>query len=129
MEYIVFAIDNNTDTHTVAKFLRHMDTAKAMGKMTGNMVHGVGYWEGILKPTYIVNRDDYKAHVAGSGYVDGQDGVLVAPHGTRQPAHVATADLSTVLTGLGPIQEVPKEEVHSWDAWTFNMTSGRYFAA
>ena len=29
---VIFAIDDNTDLHTVAKFMRHMDTAKAVHK-------------------------------------------------------------------------------------------------
>ena len=61
MEYVIFAIDNNTDTHTVAKFMRHIDTKRALGAMKGRMVQAIGYWEGILEPSYIMRKDDYLA--------------------------------------------------------------------
>ena len=57
---IIFAIDNNTDFHTVAKFMRHIDTARAMGYMKGGIVMATGYWEGELEASYIMDEIDYR---------------------------------------------------------------------
>jgi hypothetical protein len=129
MDNVIFAIDNNTDTHTVAKFMRHVDTQRSMGKLKGNMVQAIGYWEGILEPSYIMTRADYEAHVMASGYVDGQEAVLVAPQDSRQPAHVASVNLKEVHESLGAIREIMPEQAKTANAWTFNMSTSKYFAA
>ena len=90
LEKTVFAIDNNIVTHTLAKFLRHVDTQRAMGNLKGSIVHCIGSWvddDGYthLEPSYMVDSVDYYAVVADSGYVDKQICVLKVPGDTRQP--------------------------------------------
>lgn len=129
MEYVVFAIDNNTDNHTVAKFMRLMDTKRALGDMTGNMVQCIGNWEGILEVSYIVTTTDYVAHVIPSGYAKGQMAVMVVPASTRQPATIWDADLGKMQVVLGPVKEITAQDAKPDVAWTFNTTTGKYFTA
>lgn len=129
MDYVIFAIDNNTDTHNVAKFMRHVDTQRALGAMKGLMQQAIGYWEGILEPSYIMRRDDYEKVVAGSGYVDAQECVMVAPQDTRQPAHLASYNLSEFVASLGPLREISAKEAKQAQGWTYNLASNKYFSA
>lgn len=128
MEYVIFAIDNNTDVHTNAKFLRAIDTARVMGKMLGDtMVHAIGYWEGILEPSFILTRSDYMAHA--KGWAKDQECVLVVNDDDRQPAYVACPKTLKEFSCVGVIQEITPEQAKDEKAWTFNMTSGKYFVA
>ena len=129
MDYVVFAIDNNKDTHAVAKFLRHMDTKRALGELKGNMVHCVGNWEGILEVSYILRRDDYLAHVLPMGFTQEQEAIMVAPMRREQPASIMSHDLVDHLQELGPVRNIPAHEATPDVAWTFNTISGQYFTA
>jgi hypothetical protein len=129
MDYVIFAIDDNTNTHTVAKFLRHMDTKRAMGELKGNMVHCIGNWEGILEVSYILRRDDYLAHVLPMGFTQDQEAVMVAPTSTRQPASIMSHDLAEHFQELGPVRTIAAHEATPDVAWTFNTMSGKYFTA
>lgn len=76
MNYILFSIDNWHDVHTLAKFLRHMDTQRASSKMTSNMKMLIGGYEGKLELSFIIGDDDYFMHVHKSGYVDNQKEII-----------------------------------------------------
>lgn len=127
MDYVVFAIDNNDDIHTVAKFMRHMDTKRAMGDMKGAMVQAIGYWEGILEPSYIMRKDDYLAFA--QDYTKEQEAVLVAPENNRQPAYLMDAAMGDYIATLNPIRQVSAEDAKAAQGWTFNQTTGKYFVA
>ena len=75
-EYVIFAIDNDADLHTNAKFLRYMDEREVMGKTKGKMKLCIGSYKGKLERSYIVRWDDFMEHIAESGYVDNQESVL-----------------------------------------------------
>ena len=122
---VIFAIDNNTDTHTVAKFLRYMDTVRAMRKMNGTVTHCIGYWEGILEPSYMMDEIDYNAFVKDSGFVDDQDCVLHVPGDTRQPCALVYPNYTDWC--LGPMREVSASEAMKANAWTYVQATGKYF--
>ena len=126
MEYVIFAIDNGDNVHDRAKFLRHIDTVQAMGKMQGTMQLCIGYWEGILENSYILTVDDYRDFVVKYHFTDKQECVLVVPHDVRQPCHVATPKNLGFLSGVGVMREV--ESIDGLSAWTYNETSDKYFA-
>lgn len=127
MDYVVFAIDNNTDTHAVAKFMRHMDTQRAMGALKGQLVQCIGNWEGILEVSYILRRDDYTTFA--KSYTKEQEAVMIAPRDARQPASIVSPDLSTHMQELGPLRSIKAHEATPDVAWTFNTISGKYFTA
>lgn len=126
MEYVIFAIDNGQDVHARAKFLRHMDTAHAMGKMQGVMHQCIGYWEGVLETSYILTLKDYRDHVFPHGFTRDQQCVLIVPQDQRQPCHTASADTLEFIESVGPMREVSSPA--GLDAWTYNEALGKYFA-
>jgi hypothetical protein len=129
MAYVIFAIDNNNDTHAVAKFMRHIDTKRVMGEMKGEMVHAIGYWEGILEPSYIMHEDDYRDHVLPMGFTEEQDAVMMAPANRAQPAYLVDYDLTGFQVSLNPIKEVTAEEAKAAIGWTYNQQTGKHFVA
>lgn len=76
MKYTIFSVDNFTDLHTLAKFLRLVDTKHMMGEMNGTMKPLVGSYKGKLEYSFIMRTDDFFKHVANSGYVDKQECIM-----------------------------------------------------
>ena len=76
MDYVIFSIDNAHDLHTQAKFLRYMDTLRAMDKLKGNMVLVIGCYKGVLEPAFILKEEDFDGFVRHKGFVDNQESVL-----------------------------------------------------
>ena len=123
---IIFAIDNNTNTHAVAKFMRHVDTKRALGELQGGLVHCIGYWEGILEPSYMMDERDYRKFVEPMGFTDGQDCILHVPGDTRQPCTLEYSDGSTWT--VEPMYEVSKDNALHLNAWTYVQDTGKYFS-
>jgi hypothetical protein len=122
---ICFAIDNCSNLHETAKFLRLMDTQRALGKMQGTMVLCIGSYEGLLEPSYIVNEKDFYDIVEPSGYVNEQDCVLEIPGDTRQPCTLKYYDGGTY--SVGPMKRVHKDEVPYLNSWTYVQATQQYF--
>lgn len=122
---IIFAIDNNTNTHAVAKFMRHVDTKRALGELQGGLVHCIGYWEGILEPSYMMDERDYRKFVEPMGFTDGQVCIMHVPGDTRQPCTLEYQDGSTET--LHPMHEVSKDVAKFLNAWTYVQDTGKYF--
>ena len=122
---VIFAIDNNTDTHRVAKFLRYMDTVRAMRKMNGTLTHCIGCWEGILEPSYMMDEIDFDKFVKGSGYIEDQECVLHVPGDTRQPCTLVYPN--GVTHNVGTMREAPASEALQATGWTYVQATGKYF--
>lgn len=86
MEYVIFTYDKNSDTHMSAKFYRHIDTLRAMGKLKGKIIKTFGMYDGVIEDSFIARRDDFKDHILNSGYVSEQESFLMVPEDQRQPA-------------------------------------------
>ncbi len=128
MPYVIFSIDNVSDTHALAKFLRHIDTQSAMQKMRGNMVHCIGYWEGTLEPSFIMTLQDFTDHVKPFGFIDNQFCVMECNgKDSRQPCSLVYPDGRRET--IGPMVEVSAADAMRLDAWTYRMDLGKYFAA
>ena len=76
MHYVIFSIDNVSDLHTKAKFLRYVDTLRAMNILKGNMMLCIGMYDGVLEDSFIIRGDDYNSHIRLSGYLKEQECVL-----------------------------------------------------
>ena len=63
MTYVIFSIDNVTDTHTLAKFLRHFDTQVALSKTKGYLMPCIGSYNGKLEQSFICRTEDYLDYV------------------------------------------------------------------
>jgi hypothetical protein len=127
-EKVIFAIDGNTDTHIVAKFMRLMDTRRALGDLQGRVVQCIGMWtdgEGRrhMEPSYMVDARDYYQIVKPSGYVDHQECALKVPGDTRKPCTLEFP--SGVTFGLKPMREIGGPD--GVTDWTYVIETGRYF--
>lgn len=120
LEKVVFAIDANTNVHAVAKFLRQVDTLRAMNKIKP-VVQCIGMWENVLEASYMMDKVDYDTHIAGNGYADRQECILVVAGDTRQPCHLAFLDGSTA--SVGPMVEIEGPVGN----WTYVPATNKYF--
>ena len=123
-EKTIFAIDNNTDNRTVAKFLHTMDKLKASGKLQGTITHCIGYWQGELEPSYMMDKKEFDEYARP--FTQAQQCVLHIPGDARQPCTLEhrTGDLETV----GPMVEVDAKDALALPAWTYVQKTGKYFA-
>lgn len=127
-EKVIFAIDGNTDTHIVAKFMRLMDTRRALGDLQGRVVQCIGSWTDgdgkvVMEPSYMMDAKDYYQYVQPSGYVDHQDCILKVPGDVRQPCSIEFQGGLTL--GLNPMEQIDSTDGVS--GWTYVVESGRYF--
>ena len=120
LEKVVFAIDNNTDTHVVAKFLRHVDTLRAMGTIAP-IVQCIGNWENVLEVSYMMDLKDFDKHVLSYGFTREQECILVVAGDTRQPCHLRFPDGST--KSVGPMVEIDGPIGN----WTYVPATNKYF--
>jgi hypothetical protein len=122
-EKVCFAIDNNHDLHTVAKFTRYIDTQRALGKLSGSVIQCVGFYVGELEPSYLMDRKDYCEFVDRSGYVDEQHCVMYIPGDTRQPCYLLYNEGEQA--NIGPLREVAN--TIGLTSWTYVLETGKYF--
>jgi len=123
---VCFAIDNPHDVHTVAKFMRYMDTKRVMGELTGSLIQCVGFWEGELEPSYIMNVVDYEKFVVPMNFTDNQDCVMYIPGDTRQSCTMKFRDEEQIYS-LGPLKRVKHEEVHKYFSYTYLLATKTYW--
>ena len=74
-EYVIFSIDD-LSIHGQAKFLRHLDTLRAMSKLVGPPRACIGFYDNAMEPSWLLHLEDYLLHVKDKGYADGQESVL-----------------------------------------------------
>ena len=122
-EQVIFAIDNDEDLHTSAKFLRYLDTLKALGKLKGNVSLGIGSYLGVLERSYMMRAVDFDKHVAHTIYLRGQESVLRVPGDTRQPCVLQTAKGSTL--NVGRMRVCRGNGIPNVNDWTY--MGGKYW--
>ncbi len=75
---VVFAIDNGHDLHTMAKFLRHVDTKRALMELS-YFKQAIGFFEGKYEHSFIMLEKDFEEFVKPLGFVKGQKSFLCIP--------------------------------------------------
>lgn len=114
MDYVIFAIDKGYDLHTKAKFLRHVDTLRSMGKMDGNMKLVIGSYKGRLEDSYIIQENDFNMHVLDSGFVDKQETFMFVGRQRWMPYWIETKDQKVLQKGnLRSMHYIP-DGVKDW---------------
>lgn len=131
-EYVIFAIDNDDDVHTNAKFMRFMDTLDVMGKMRGKMKLCIGSYNDALERSYLVRFDDFFDHIAESGYVDEQESILVLRDGYHGKTYATlkyefVRDKSEGDEFLGVFKSISPYEIGEHRSWTYRSDVGIYF--
>lgn len=119
--HIIFAIDNDDDLHTVAKFTRFIDTQRALGALRYAPVVCKGSYDGAYEQSYMMDYNDFYSFVFHSGYVDNQESFLhLSP---RSPRSVALMGYLVFPSGkvsepLGQWVEKPLSERFEHDNYT-----------
>lgn len=119
LERVIFAIDNDNDMHSNAKFMRRVDTLRALGKIEP-VVLCIGNYEGVLERSYMMLAKDFH-HVVD--YIENQECVMYVPGDTRQPCTLRYKDGSVVE--IGPMKRVDKSEAMLHKGWTY--CEGNYY--
>lgn len=130
MTKVIFAIDTGPEPlHTRAKFLRHLDTLRAMGKLDGEARIGIGHWvdpKGVswLEPCYMLTIDDYEQHVLRPGWTNGQQCVLIV---SIECSLIVSPDLRRPIETLPPMACVGPDMPQG--CWTKFEGSADYWKA
>jgi hypothetical protein len=135
-EYVIFAIDNDDNVHTNAKFLRYVDEREVMGKTKGKMKLCIGSYKGKLERSYIMRWDDFMEHIAESGYVDKQESILILRDGYYGKVY-ATLKFNNDESKfpnvgyddlfLGEFKSIPSNEAQYEEAWTYRPDLDTYY--
>jgi len=126
--HVIFAIDNDKDLHTVAKFTRYLDTQRAVNRLHYAPQIGIGSYQEELEQCYMMDFNDYYKFVELSGYVDEQSSVLVLnPRNPRSSTYQGMLHYPNGKTeNLGIWTDVSGEAWKCLEAYT--VINGRTFA-
>lgn len=125
---IIFSIDNDTDVHAVAKFMRHIDTARALNELKGSFIHCISCYDGMLESSYMMDERDYHHIVADTDYIKGQECIMHVPADTRQPCTLESCDKAYSFS-IGPMRKVTPVEALQLPSWTYVIETNTYWTA
>lgn len=122
---IIFAIDNDLTVHAVAKFMRHIDTARAVGTLKGSFIPCIGCYDGVMEASYMMDERDYRRLVEPLSFTADQDCIMHVPADTRQPC---TLEFPTGETqSIGSMREVQPHDALGLTAWTYVIETSTYW--
>jgi hypothetical protein len=124
MHHVIFSIDNVSDLHTKAKFLRYVDTLRAMNVLKGNVKLCIGMYKGILEDSFIVRGDDFDKHIRLSGYVDKHESIL---HIRGKSMLCEFEFLSGGFDRAGRMLQVTANEAMTKTVWTYRPDLNIYW--
>ncbi len=122
MNSVIFSIDNATNTHALAKFLRHWDTQEAMQKTKGRLIPMVGKWRGALEYSFLCLEEDFKNHIEAFGYTKGQEAIWKVGSDKRMP-------VENYYDGsfVGYLQEVSPESAFKAEGFSYRPDLDTYW--
>lgn len=120
LETTVFSIDNAHDFRTMARFMRYVDTHRAMGDFKGTVLSCIGEYKGVMEPSFMMLTIDYDKYIKGSGYLTNQESVLKIPGDSRQPCHLEFKDGTQVILSKSKLGK-------GKDGWTYILSEDKYF--
>ncbi len=123
MHYVIFSVAN--DLHTRAKFLRHIDTQRAMDHLKGNMVLCIGATGGVLEDSFILCAEDFNEFVRNSPYLKDQVSVLHV-RGERMHCEFEFFCMDNKCTG-GCMVQVTAQEAFDNGSWTYRPDMNTYW--
>jgi len=125
MNSVIFSIDNPEDLHTKAKFLRFVDTLRALDKLSGNVILAIGCYKGDLEPAFIVKEADFYQHILPSGYLKNQESVLRVG-GSRMHCTLEMLGSGEVID-VGHLESVSREEAVKSEGFTYRSDMKTYW--
>lgn len=120
---VIFSIDDVANLHQLSKFLRHIDTHRAMTKMNGPFQLCIGSWEDKLEYSFIMDSQDFIKLVDNFGWTDNQeaiiylydDGDCYIKYGPNEAEY------------LGAFVNVSEAEAKASKGWTYIMETDSYW--
>jgi hypothetical protein len=125
MEYVIFSIDKWYDLHTLAKFTRHLDTLRSMGKLEGEVKLIIGSYEDKPELSFICMQSDFNNFVKDSGYVDNQDSFLYVGDEKGMPARLIDKE-GKMLDG-GRLKEVGPLMAFEESSWSYRPDLNKFY--
>jgi len=126
MDFVVFSIDNWHDIHTLAKFTRHVDTLRSMGKLEGNVKVLVGCYDDRPEISFICMKSDFNNHFKDTPYLRDQKTFLHVSEEKQMPAYLADQEGNKVDSGrLSPVAGYVALGTHS--SWSYRPDIDKFF--
>ena len=123
--YIIFSIDNVTDTHTLAKFLRWIDTKRAMSELQSPCVPLVGMYQGKLEHSFMLTEHDFNKYVLPYAWVDNQECVMVVRTNIYGQMLACFRAVSAIWESESlPLRQVSAEEAMRSEGFTYRPDIG-----
>ncbi len=119
---VVFAIDNGHDLHTMAKFLRHVDTQRALSKLTF-FKQAIGFFEGKYEHSFIMLEKDFEEFVKPLDFVKGQKCFLYIP--PKGECSLKYQDNMEVMLGFLYYKDFLNASMY--DSWTYVIEDDIYW--
>lgn len=115
MDYIIFSIDNWYDIHTLAKFTRHVDTLRSMGKLKGAVTPLISSYEDKPEISFICTVEDFDTHIDGAGYMINQESYMYVSSDKHMTAKVVDKHFETLKSGrLSAVNALTASDEASW---------------
>lgn len=122
---VIFAIDNGADPRIRARFERHIDTLRSMGRLRRPMRLCIGSWQGQIEASYEMLRSDFEAHVMQHGWVKDQEAVLGVVAG-----QAFLIDREGKVVSAGRWKKVDPRYAHVMcEGWTCFLDNNEYWVA
>lgn len=122
-ECVLFSIDDVSNIHTNAKFMRHVDTLRAMNKLSGSVVMCIGKWDDRLEQSFLCEKKDFDKHF--KGFCANQFGWIVIPGDVKQPCTLWGP--KGFKAAMKPMEKISAATAHALEAYTYNPTTNTYW--
>ena len=123
---VLFSIDGVNNIHANAKFMRYLDTQRAMHKTKGIAAICIGSWQGEMEQSFLMDERDFNAFIRNTDWIAKQVCVLHVSGDTRQPCTMEYLQTGE-CTVEGPIRKVSRQEANELDGWTYVLETNSYF--
>ena len=124
-DYVIFSIDEVDDPHKLAKFLRHMDSYRAMGDLSGKLILCHGSWKGKIETSFLLNRHDFEDFVRPYHFTEAQEALLWVSADKSQVCTMEYKDGTQEFCGR--LSEVSPQDAYASDGWTYRPDLNKYW--
>lgn len=126
---VVFAVDNGTTMRGYARFMRHLDTLRAMGKLAGPVRLAVGAWTDPdtgrldVEPSFDMLLTDFAQWVRRNGWVSQQKAVLLVS-GAGEASFCHPEHIESDAMHMGRYVALPMADAVTRGGWTLYHDTG-----
>lgn len=118
------------DTKDVLTAAAQYQAIKANPALEGGIMPVFGSWRGRVEQSFVMDTDDFKAHVLHSGMVDNQEAFLVVSSCNKAYAKLwypREEGTDACWIGVGCMHQVDKDEAMASEGWTYRPDMNAYW--